>query len=173
MSLKNYSSSQKGYVVKLIACIRLIKVYFLPDVPEVWKDFSSIAKDSTWTISNERTYMEDLVYKRFTLFLAVVAALLTGAINLHQQRVIMLLLLALGTCLCWMLQQAISRAQRKLDIILKLLFEDHTHPAGYVNLVLDDGGRVGLIGHIVPKAICIILTLGTVIGVVDYEISLA
>ncbi len=136
---------------------------FVPEVPDSWRKYAPIAKDDKWTISNERAYMEDLVYKRLTTFFAIAAAIIAGAINLRETLPLSTALLVLGSVLCWTLQSAISRAQRKLDIILTILFKDLSHPAGYINDVLQDDGRVGFVGHIVPKAICILLSAAAIV----------
>jgi hypothetical protein len=140
-----------------------LKSYFLPPVPKEWENYKDDFKGDNWTLSNERAFMEDLVYKRLTLFLAIMGALIAAAINLRELPGLALLLLALGTLLLWMMQQAIERAQRKLDIILTLLFSSSKHPTGYINTILKDEGRVGLVGHIVPKAVCILLTLAVAV----------
>ena len=110
--------------------------------------------------------MEDLVYKRMTAFLVIVGALLTGAINLGNQLEYSVPLLVAGTALCWALQQTIYRAQMKLDIILEILFADNSHPTGYINTVFDDDFRVRWVGYLVPRVICILLTLLTLFEMV-------
>ena len=102
-----------------------------------------------------------------TTFLVIAGALLTGAINLRDQLHLSIPLLALGTALCWVLQQTIYRAQMKLDIILKILFADNSHPTGYINAVFDDDLRVRWVGYLVPRLNCILLT-----GLTLYEIGL-
>ena len=114
-----------------------------------------------WSLSQERVFMEDLVYKRLTLFLTVSAALLTGAVSLRTDPWIATALLLGGTTLCWVLQQTVHRAQLKLDIILQILFRDDTHPTGRVNNIYNDNNRVRLIGVAVPSAICLLLTVLT------------
>lgn len=114
-----------------------------------------------WTLSQERQFMEELVYKRLSMFLTVAAALITGAISLRQTPLIAAGLLLAGTALCWVLQQTVHRAQLKLDIILQILFHDDTHPTGRINNLLPDRSRVRLVGVAVPSAICLLLTVLT------------
>jgi hypothetical protein len=132
--------------------------FFLPKVPEIPVWVRRIAKDDKWTISQERVFMEDLVYKRMSTFLVIAGALLTGAINLEDRYHVSVPLLALGSLLCWVLQQTIYRAQVKLDIILAILFADNSHPTGYINTVFGDAYRVRWVGYLVPLSICILLT---------------
>jgi hypothetical protein len=141
--------------------------FLFPDVPEIPGWVRRIAVDEKWTISQERAFMEDLVYKRMTTFLVIVGALVAGAINLRDDLVLSIPLLAGGTALCWAMQQTIYRAQMKLDIILEILFADNTHPTGYINTVFDDDLRVRWIGYLVPRVICILLS-----GLTLFEIGL-
>lgn len=111
-----------------------------------------------WTLSQERCFMEDLVYKRLTLFLTVSGALIAGVINLRDDPPVAAALLIFGTALCWVLQQTVHRAQLKLDIILQILFAIDTHPTGRVNDLLNDKSRVRLVGVAVPSAMCLLLS---------------
>jgi hypothetical protein len=131
--------------------------FLFPDVPEIPGWVRRIAVDEKWTIS----------HKRMTTFLVIVGALVAGAINLRDDLVLSIPLLAGGTALCWAMQQTIYRAQMKLDIILEILFADNTHPTGYINTVFDDDLRVRWIGYLVPRVICILLS-----GLTLFEIGL-
>lgn len=135
-----------------------LRNFLFPVAPTPPATIVASAQDDKWTISQERTFMEDLVYKRLTLFLAIAAALTTGAINLREDLAVSVPLLVLGTILCWVLQQTIHRAQLKLDIILKILFADKKHPAGYVDAILNDESRVRWVGYLVPSTICVLMT---------------
>ena len=112
-----------------------------------------------WTLSQERVFMEDLVYKRLTLFPTLAAALITGAISLRATPWLAGVLLAGGTILCWVIQQTVHRVQLKLDIILQIFFDDKGHPTGRVNSLYNDRSRIRLVGVGVPSAVCLLLTV--------------
>jgi hypothetical protein len=114
-----------------------------------------------WTLSQERIFMEELVYKRLTLFLTISGALITGVISLREEPLVALALSSIGTILCWVLQQTVHRAQLKLDIILQILFADDTHPTGRVNNIYNDSNRVRLVGVAIPSLLCLVLTFLT------------
>lgn len=111
--------------------------------------------------------MEDLVYKRLSLFLTVSGALITGSIALRDEPNLSAPLLFFGTILCWVLQQTVHRAQLKLDIILQILFKDDNHPTGYVNNILTDNNRVKWFGYLVPTVICMVLTVVAVVVIIS------
>ena len=90
---------------------RPMRAWFFPVAPSVPPEVAERARDDKWTISQERQFMEDLVYKRLTLFLAVAGALTTAAVNLRDDLAVSVPLLALGTVLCWVLQQTVHRAR--------------------------------------------------------------
>ncbi len=158
-------------------------MHFLHDARNfIWPSAVAVPQDrlhqtshKEWTFSQERQFMEDLVYKRLTLFLTISAALIAGAINLRDSPVIATALLVVGTALCWVLQQTVHRAQLKLDIILQILFEDDGHPTGRVNNIYTDKNRVRLVGVAVPSVICLLLTVLTLtqaaiaVGLLNFE----
>lgn len=119
-----------------------------------------------WSMSQERQFMEELVYKRLTLFLTVSGALIAGAINLRDSPWIATAVLLAGTILCWILQQTVHRAQIKLDIILQILFADTTHPTGRIEELYNDKNRVRFVGVVVPSGVCLILTGFTLVEAV-------
>ena len=133
-----------------------------PSAVRVPEDKLQPTSHKEWTLSQERVFMEDLVYKRLTLFLTISGALITGAISLREEPGIATVLLLFGTTLCWVLQQTVHRAQLKLDIILQILFADDSHPTGRVNNIYTDRNRVRFVGVAVPSAICLLLTALTV-----------
>lgn len=141
-----------------------LKRYIWPSAVRVDDPSAVTMSHGQWTLSQERVFMEDLVYKRLTLFLTISAALITGAISLRESPLIATILLFGGTVLCWLLQQTVHRAQLKLDIILQILFADPTHPTGKVNDLFNDANRVRFIGVAVPSGICLILTAMTIAG---------
>lgn len=105
--------------------------------------------------------MEELVYKRLTLFLTITGALVTAAVALRHDLLLSTPLLAVGTMVCWALQQAVWRAQLKLDAILEILFARPNHPTGYVNLIVPDKSRVRWVGYVVPRVLTLLLALVT------------
>ncbi|ATY31690.1 hypothetical protein [Sphingomonas psychrotolerans] len=141
-----------------------IKQFIWPSAVTLNDDQRKHVSHTEWSLSQEREFMEGLVYKRLTLFLTVAGALITGAISLRDSPGIATALLLVGTILCWVLQQTVHRAQLKLDIILQILFADDTHPTGRVNTIYTDKNRVRLIGVAVPSAICLLLTVLTTAG---------
>lgn len=145
--------------------LKRLKSFVWPSAVSVPDDKFVQTTHKEWTLSQERQFMEDLVYKRLTLFLTISGALIAGAIQLRQTPAIAAALLLGGTILCWVMQQTVHRAQLKLDVILQILFKDDTHPTGRVNNIFTDENRVRLVGVAVPSAVCLLLTALTIIEV--------
>ncbi len=113
-----------------------------------------------WTLSQERTFMEDLVYKRLTAFLSAFVVTFAGWIATLDHPALQAAIAFIGLIVCRPLDEAVQRAQEKLSIILNVLFEDKTHPAGWVNARAQRGGsRVKYVAF-VPRAALAALAAG-------------
>lgn len=126
-------------------------------------------KDS-WSISNERQFIENLLYQRINFFLVFYSVILAGALNTRLQSHLRVVLL-LGTTVCLLLTVSIYLLQQKVEILIKMVRTDE-HPAaivyhnvkeskpGLVNALHDKGIDRKLIGYYVPGICSLSLLLG-------------
>ena len=116
-----------------------------------------------WDMSQERMFMENLLNQRFNFFLVAFAFVLAAAVNskvqLHLQ-----LILTLGAAISFLFALVLWRSQRKLDLILKDLFTDPSHPASIINDRAGTGSRRHLIGFVIPPLCCATLTVGAALA---------
>lgn len=90
-----------------------------------------------WDLSQERMYVEELVNKR-TGFLLIFFGLSANAfINARFSSSMQLVIALMSLVVSIAVSLAIFRAQKKLDIILGLIFNDSTHPITVVDKIAD------------------------------------
>jgi len=104
-----------------------------------------------WTLSQERSFIEDLVHKRLTLFLAAVAFVVAGSIGLKDAPILRTLVLICGSIVCSGLAAATVRAHTKLGIILRQLNTDPTHPVAWTNTIAKPGSKFQFVGQFTPR----------------------
>jgi hypothetical protein len=97
-------------------------------------------------------------------FLVVFSIVIAGAINSKTQSLFEIILW-IGAIICWALAVTIFRASKKLDIILKDLFKDETHPVRIVDKLAGGLSVRWILGYLIPVICCTILTLGAVLSV--------
>jgi hypothetical protein len=100
----------------------------MPNIDNETRDKTS----PVWDMSQERALLEGLVSQRLHFFLIFVSALLATAINAKLQIQLQLLLTS-GAAISWWIALAISRVLARLDVTLKILSTDETHPFSQVN----------------------------------------
>jgi hypothetical protein len=104
-----------------------------------------------WDMSQERAFLETILNQRFNFTLIFFSLVLAGALNARSQ-IIMQLILSLGAVATALFASVIARAQEKLDIALRDLTTDPTHPVSIVESRAKKGGsRRRLIGIHIPR----------------------
>ena len=110
-----------------------------------------------WDMSQERVFIENLLNQRFSFFLVVFSLVLAGAINAKMQ-IHLQAVLTLGAIVTTLFAAVLARSQEKLDLILKDLFSDPSHPAAIIDKRATLGGsRRRLIGVWIPRFCCCVL----------------
>ncbi|MBF8274973.1 MAG: hypothetical protein HW390_46 [Candidatus Brocadiaceae bacterium] len=113
-----------------------------------------------WDMSQERAFIENLLSQRFNFFLVFFSLVVAGSINAKIQFQLQIIL-GIGSLICTLLASTLERSQEKLDLILKDLFSDESHPATIINKHASKGGsRRRVIGIIIPRLCCTVLLLG-------------
>ena len=110
--------------------------------------------NQNWSMSEERSFMENLLNQRFNFFVvfysAIIASFLTISNPFHR-----LLVLSIGLVILILMSKTIRRSQDKLDEILKILYADPNHPAAIINSAVgNSGSKRKLVGITIPL-ICI------------------
>jgi len=128
--------------------------------------------DHNWTMSNERAFMETLVCSRFRFFLIFFSSVIGGAIAVEDplQRT---LVLTVGTLISIPFAATIARAQKKLNIALRILFEVEGHPAKILDAACTGRSRRNLIGYGIPLLSCVILVAWATVAWCNYLGTLA
>jgi hypothetical protein len=124
-----------------------------------------------WDMSQERVFEENLLSQRFNFFLLFFSLVVTGSVNAKTQ-VLFNTILGIGSLVCVLLAVVLAHTQQKLDLILKDLFTDESHPATIIDRRVMKGGmsRRRMIGLYIPWICCIILIIGLALalaGVVE------
>ena len=109
-------------------------------------------KTPIWDISQERAFLETLLGQRFNFLLVFFSISIAGAVNAREVATLQAIVLSVGTVITLLLAMAIFRAQEKLDIALKIIFdEDPSHPASILTSRARKGGsRRKIVGYGVP-----------------------
>lgn len=100
----------------------------MPNLDAEYRDRTS----PVWDMSQERALLEQIVSQRIHFFLLFNSVLLAAAINARHQ-IHLQLVLTFGAAVGWFIALAFSRTLRRLDVALKQLASDPTHPFAIVN----------------------------------------
>ena len=113
----------------------------------------------SWDLSEERAFIEDLLSKRFNFFLMFFSLVIVGAMNARSAFFFKSIII-LGAIISWLLALTIFRSQKKLDILLEMIFEDSNHPATKADKECSNkGSKRKLIGYAIPLICCCFLTI--------------
>ena len=119
----------------------------------------------SWDMSQERAFIENLLSQRFNFFLVFFSLVIAGAINAPSQ-LFFQTILTLGAIICWLLALTIFRSQQKLDVLLKFIFEDSSHPAKKADDACKNrGSRRKIIGDIIPTICCTFLSVLSILAI--------
>jgi hypothetical protein len=117
---------------------------------------------NSWSMSDERQFMENLFCQRFNFFLVVFSLVVAGAASTSSHRK-QTAILALGFFLCVLLALTVYRNYVKLIAILKRLHNEKDHPVKLIGEDIDKIGAKGLfgvnhlIGILIPVLCCLTL----------------
>jgi hypothetical protein len=133
-------------------------------------EISASIRDKTppvWDMSQERAFIETLLNQRFNFFLFMFSLVIAGGINSKKQ-VHLQIILTIGAVITILLASLLVRSQEKLDIMLKYLFADKSHPAAIVNALANPkGSRRRLLGIYIPIICCLLLVTGAIMAWFD------
>jgi len=117
-----------------------------------------------WDMSQERAFLETLLNQRFNFFMVLFSLIIAGSINAKIQ-IHLQLILTIGTIIIFLFCLVLIRSQEKLDLALKDLYTDETHPATIINNRSEKGGsRRRLIGVYIPWFVTITLIIGAILA---------
>ncbi len=118
-----------------------------------------------WDLSQERKFMEDLVQQRFNFLLVVYSLVIAGAVRTESE-IELEILLTIGSVICSLLALTVYHAHIKLDVLLKMLHEDESHPVHIVSKKIDSLGCKALFGvtWIIGIVVPILCTATLIIG---------
>ncbi|RPH29904.1 MAG: hypothetical protein EHM93_16640 [Bacteroidales bacterium] len=118
-------------------------------------------KSPVWDMSQERAFIENLLSQRFNYFLLFYSIVIAGFVK-TTNLVYAQLILTLGAIITILFALVLERSQQKLDIILKDLFEDDSHPAKIVDDLAGGCSRRRIIGIWIPKICYWTLVIGAI-----------
>ncbi|MBN2179653.1 MAG: hypothetical protein JW743_09530 [Deltaproteobacteria bacterium] len=121
-------------------------------------------KSDSWSMSDERAFMENLLCSRFNFFLVFFALVIAAAVStshvLHFK-----IVLTLGAALSIPFALTIARAQAKLNIALDdHLLKTEGHPAKILNDKCCGPSVRRWIGYWIPMACCVTLVVGAILA---------
>ena len=104
-----------------------------------------------WDVSQERSFIENLLNQRFNFLIIFFSIFVGFASNKDVDPTSRAILLSVGATVSCMLMATIGRAQKKLDILIKLLEEDPAHPVAITTQAAGPRGSARrLVGHTIP-----------------------
>ncbi|WP_152052064.1 hypothetical protein [Tautonia marina] len=105
------------------------------DYKEIANQLSSI-KDSDWSLSQEREFMENLVSQRFYFYFVIYSFVIIGAFAADTKWKALSILIS-GFIFTYFVLVTIARADYKLDQILRLLHRTPNHPVRVSGLLAE------------------------------------
>jgi hypothetical protein len=114
-------------------------------------------KPASWTMSEEREFIEGIVVERFNFFLLFFTLIISGAVGVKSINTLRAILLV-GAIVSWMISWTLGVANRKLNWILnKLKAEEPDHPFCTTERAVGATGR-NFIGYYIPFVCSLALT---------------
>jgi len=139
---------------------------------------SSVPQNS-WSMSQEREFIENLLCQRFNFFIVFYSIIVAGSLTSKSQTHLVVIL-TLGSVILTFFATTLFRVQHKLDLILTEIFEIPTHPATEIKNLAENtesmpwyarfiasGSRRKFIGYIIPAFCVFSLILGAVLAVLE------
>lgn len=132
-----------------------------------------------WNISDERQFIENLLYQRVNFFIVFYSLILAGALSAHSQSHLKMVLV-LGTIVSVLFTVSIYLLQHKLEALINIVRGDAHHPAAIVyeeirkskrkrwfTVLHEKGIDRKLIGYYVPGICSLSLLLGAYLSIVE------
>jgi disulfide bond formation protein DsbB len=110
---------------------------------------------TSWDMSQERQFIENLLSQRFNFFLVMFTVVLTGAATAKTQTK-QTAILVLGFFLCFLVALTVYRIYAKLILILEMLHKTESHPVAIIGEKIKQRGLKGgfpansLVGFYIP-----------------------
>ena len=126
-----------------------------------------------WDMSQERIFLESLMNQRFSFFVVLFSVVIAGAANAKSQRFLQLIL-SFGFVVELLIWSLIYRAQFKLNLIVKYLESDLSHPMTIIDDIVKAEAkgirhifmcpwiRMHMMGSIAPSICSCILLAGAI-----------
>jgi hypothetical protein len=127
------------------------------------------AIESSWDLSQERVFIENLFCQRFNFFIVIFSLVVAGSAGANTQ-IKLCSILWIGEVLCILVALTIYRIYVKLIWILRTLHRIPDHPVALSGVAAKKLGMRGLfgvngiIGFIIPVMCCLILLLGAILA---------
>jgi hypothetical protein len=128
--------------------------------------------DNRWTMSDERAFIENLLYQRINFLIVFCALVVEAAVTAGLQRPYRTIILALGALVCILFATSICLLQPKLEILIRQVRNARNHPAEIVYAELQKNARFKkihkwgidriLVGYLVPWTCALSLLIATV-----------
>lgn len=109
---------------------------------------------TSWDMSQERQFMENLLCQRFNFFLVVFAAVVAGALA-ADERWELLMVQWIGLIISVVMAITLWRSQLKLDLIISELKRDDQHPVAVIDKRARGFSARWMIGYLIPPACCL------------------
>jgi hypothetical protein len=122
-----------------------------------------------WSLSQERAFQEDLMYRGFHFFILFISLVIGGTLSARSQQHLSILL-TIGCVISFAMFLPIFRARVKLLLILQILHRVEQHPVARIGRLMNQSGGwtpysvVHLIGLWIPLICCLMVVIATVLA---------
>jgi hypothetical protein len=113
------------------------------------------SRSPVWDGSQERAFVESVLNQRFNFLLVFVSLIVTGAVNARDTAKLQACVLTFGAVISLCMLPTIYRSHQKLDILMRILKKDKTHPVGFTEEKVDGFSVRWIIGWFIPL-LCVI-----------------
>ena len=108
----------------------------------VYMEIKSNITIGSWSMSEERVFMENLLCQRFNFFLVLFALFLAGGFGADVDQ--KSLIFGIGFVVELLMWSMVYRAHVKHDWIMRCLYDQKDHPVAQVNDAIKAKGLIGL-----------------------------
>jgi hypothetical protein len=129
---------------------------------------------TSWDMSQEHQFIENLLSQRFNFFLVIFTVVLTGAATANTQSK-QTAILVLGFFLCFLVALTVYRIYAKLILILQMLRKTKSHPVAIIGEEIKQqrGFKGGfpanpLVGFYIPALCVLILGIAALLSWCDW-----
>lgn len=108
------------------------------------------SENPPWRLSDERSFIENLLCSRFNFFLVYFSLIVVGAITTHDPTHFKIILV-LGALISIPFAGTLFRSQAKLDILLEEILRDKNHPASFADKNCQGPSMRKWLGYWIPS----------------------